>query len=281
MYHGAGNCVDKLNDCNARGIDNICTDADNFCFAAESIYDTITGRDEYDLRELSSDPFPNTNFVPYLNLPNVQQALGAYLNFSYASTALGAGTVSNAFGTTGDDARELGIVNTLKNLVNNRGVYVLAYHGDADYNCNWLGGLQVAQAIEAPGFSAAGFQNISTSDYEVHGVVKQSGGYTFARIYQSGHFVPFYKPRVILELFERVLARTDVATGKTAVKGPSYKSTGPGTSTYFNGNGTIQYTDYDNTATYNIYTNVPDQSGTTFDKRSLPNKRRFSKLMFN
>lgn len=39
---------------------------------------------------------------------------------------------------------------------------------------NYLGGMVVADQINAPGYSSAGFENISTSDNIVHGVVKQS-----------------------------------------------------------------------------------------------------------
>ena len=49
------------------------------------------------------------------------------------------------------------------------------YTGDADYNCNWLGGEVVSEMIGAPGFSSAGYANITTSDGVVHGQVKQSG----------------------------------------------------------------------------------------------------------
>lgn len=41
LFWGAGNCVDKLNDCNTRQIDEVCSDADNFCYAVEDIFDTI------------------------------------------------------------------------------------------------------------------------------------------------------------------------------------------------------------------------------------------------
>ena len=198
-FYGSGNCVDQLNACNNGGSDDVCSAADDYCYNVEAMYDDITGRDEYDIRELEPDPYPYTNFVAYLNTPRVQQAIGAYQNFSYAVTNLGGGTVSNAFGTTGDDAKELGIIADIQDLIK-KGIYVVAYHGDADYNCNWLGGEQVANEIKPPGWAASGYQNITTSDKIVHGVVRQSGLYSFARIYQSGHQVPFYQPLTALTL---------------------------------------------------------------------------------
>ncbi|KAK4548561.1 hypothetical protein LTR36_009471 [Oleoguttula mirabilis] len=273
LFWGTGNCIDKLNDCNTRQIDEVCSDADNFCYAVESIFDTITGRDEYDIRELSPDPFPYTNFVAYLNTPKVQQAIGAFTNFSYSVTNLGAGTTATAFGTTGDDARELGIIADCQKLLK-QGVSILMYHGDADYNCNWLGGAEVAAEINATGWSGAGYQNISTPDDVVHGVVKQAGNYSFVRVYDAGHSVPFYKPLAALTMFERMLKNTDIATGTKAVTA-AYRSTGPAKSTYVEGNSTIQLDVVDASCTYDTVTDVPDCSnGTSADTDSRKIKER-------
>lgn len=65
-----------------------------------------------------------------------------------------------------------------------------------------------------------------------------------------------------------MLARTDLATGKTAVKNPSYKSTGPKTSTFHNGAATIQNQVTDPSQTYNTKTFAPN-----------PLPKRFSKLL--
>lgn len=122
--YGEGNCLDQLLDCNAGGIDSVCSAADNLCYDdVQYLYDAVTGRDEYDLRELSPDPFPPTSFVAYLNKPEVQEAIGAFTNFSYSTTNLGSGTVATAFGTTGDDARQLDIIATTKKLVEQEGIY--------------------------------------------------------------------------------------------------------------------------------------------------------------
>lgn len=55
-------------------------------------------RDEYDVRELTPDPFPYSFYTSYLNTPEVQAAIGAYQNFTQSSNA-----VYNAFTATGDD----------------------------------------------------------------------------------------------------------------------------------------------------------------------------------
>ncbi|KAF2772299.1 alpha/beta-hydrolase [Teratosphaeria nubilosa] len=253
MY-GPGNCHDMTLDCYTRGINDICTAADDFCAnEVEEVLDIVANRDEYDTRELQPDPFPYDFYVDYLNTAKVQQAIGAYVNFSESSS-----TVGNAFGSTGDDDREESTVQDVRKLVE-QGVYVVQYAGDADYNCNWLGGEVVSQEVDAPGFDTAGYTNITTSDGVVHGQVKQAANFAFLRVYYSGHEVPFYQPLLALEFFERAIAGKDIETGKEDVSlGCSYKSVGTAKSTFKEGNATVQYSVLPTDATYNMTTGAPN-----------------------
>jgi carboxypeptidase D len=270
--YGAGNCVDQTNDCYARGIDEICSAADNFCFEeVENLYDIYLNRDEYDVRELMPDAFPPEFYVDYLNTAAVQAAIGAYVNFTESSTPVG-----NAFGSTGDDDRLIGTVAALQKL-HAQGVPIVMYHGDADYNCNWLGGQVVSNHVGAPGFSSAGYTNISTADGLVHGQVKQSGDFAFVRIYESGHEVPFYQPLAALQLLNRTLHRVDIATGKTAVTS-SYKTTGPKLSTFIEGNSTIQFSVVPPDTIYNTTTNAPNNyTASTADSHKAKTRRARNK----
>lgn len=72
-----------------------------------------------------------------------------------------------------------------------QGITVALSAGDADYDSNWIGGEAVAKLVAAPGFENAGYANLTTSDGRVHGQVKQAGGFSFTRIYEAGHEVPF------------------------------------------------------------------------------------------
>ncbi|KAL9104024.1 MAG: hypothetical protein Q9163_001002 [Psora crenata] len=250
--YGKGNCMDKLRNCAATGNNTVCSDADSYCSEkVESLYDEYLNRDEYDMRELMPDPFPYNFYPTYLNTPKVQSAIGAAVNFTDFSAA-----VSHAFNTTGDDGREDSTVEDLRKLLK-QGVDVMLYAGDADYNCNWLGGEVVAQEIQAPGFDKAGYVNITTSDNIIHGQVKQSEGFSFVRIYESGHEVPFYQPLISLEIFERVISGKDVATGQEKT-GTGYRTYGSSRSTYREGNSTIQWSVVNKNATYNPITNEPD-----------------------
>jgi len=267
--YAPGGCVEQTRKCYETGDNAICGSADGFCaFFVEYELGRYVSRDEYDFRELTPDPFPYNFYSNYLNTPKVQQAIGSFVNYSDYS-----GVVGNSFGTTGDDDREDGTIEAVRALVK-QGVYVVQYTGDADYNCNWLGGEVVAAEIAAPGFASAGYQNISTSDGVVNGVVKQSGNYAFLRIYYSGHEVPFYQPVLALEMFERAINRKDIATGKQHIchdglegllfcaGAPMYKTVGPAKSTFREGNGTFVFVELPDTATYNTTTHRPNAIAT-------------------
>jgi carboxypeptidase D len=250
--YGPGNCVDQINACYATGDNTICETADNFCANnVESIFDNYAGRDEYDMRELYPDPFPPEFYVTYLNTPAVQSAIGAFVNFTEYSNTVGA-----AFGLTGDDARKLSIIEDMRALLD-CGVSVTMYTGDADYNCNWLGGEAVSKEINPPGFCDAGYTDIVTADGVTHGQVRQAADFAFVRIYESGHEVPFYQPLVALEMLTRVIGGRDIATGKVLVD-DWYRTRGPLVSAYREGNATVQLTVVPVNATYNTTTNAPN-----------------------
>ncbi|KAL6712211.1 hypothetical protein ACN47E_000088 [Coniothyrium glycines] len=254
--HGPGNCVDRTKSCYATGSNTVCSSADDFCAnKVEFLYDSWSGRDELDIRFLTPNPFPYSYFVDYLNTPEVQKAVGAYQNFSENSR-----TVSAAFVNTGDDNRSSGTIAACQKLLD-AGVQVILYYGDADYNCNWYGGVHVADLINATGYSEAGFTNMSTSDSIVHGQVKQSGLFSFVRIYDAGHQAPFYQPLAALELFERALKQVDIATGKENSTA-GYMTVGTATSEYRQGNATIQMHVVPSNATYNTALNGPDPEPT-------------------
>jgi carboxypeptidase D len=137
----------------------ICSDADNYCITnVESPFDDVTGRDEYDMRYLMPNPFPYNFYTDYLNTPSVQAAIGVFTNFTDYSA-----TVGNYFNTTGDDARNSFTVLDMGLLVK-QNVTVMMYTGDADYNCNWLGGEVVSNEVGAAGFDTAGYTDIVTVD---------------------------------------------------------------------------------------------------------------------
>lgn len=111
-----------------------------------------------DIRELMPDPFPYEDYVTYLNTPQVQSAIGAYVNYSESSNV-----VVETFATTGDDGRESLTIQDIRKLLAAK-VTVTLWAGDADYNCNWLGGEAVAKIINHQGYNQAGYTDIKTVD---------------------------------------------------------------------------------------------------------------------
>jgi carboxypeptidase C (cathepsin A) len=251
--YGVGNCTDQLKQCKATGDNQVCEDADNFCYQyVEVLYDEASGRDEYDMRELTPDPFPYEFYVNYLNTPKVLTAIGAFTNFSESNSAVG-----TDFGNTGDDARESNTIEDLKSLVDD-GLTVALYAGDADYICNWLGVEAVAGEVGVDRWDRAGYVDVSTSDGVVHGQTKQSGKFSFTRIYEAGHEVPFYQPLAVLEMFERAIKGLDIATG-TVKMGPKscYHTKGTPKSTFREGNATVQFEVLPANSTYDTSKNGP------------------------
>ncbi|CAH0038437.1 unnamed protein product [Clonostachys solani] len=263
MY-GEGNCLDMLLECNAYPYANytsdgegntVCSAADNWCYyQVEYPFDDVFGRDEYDVRYLTPDPFPYAFYVDYLNTETVQAAIGAYTNFSESSSVAG-----TAFGATGDDGREIGVRAAVEYLISEN-IPVVVYFGDADYICNWFGGeafVETLSNIPAYTDGSAGFVNITSSDGVVHGEVKSTGSFSFVRIYESGHEVPFYQPLVSLEMLNRTIHGVDIATGTTVVT-KDYITEGPVDSTFLNGNKTVTTQIIPANATYNVLTNQPN-----------------------
>lgn len=263
-FYGPHNCLDQLNDCNAYpyatnasdGSGNqVCSAADTWCYnMVELPFDNVFGRDEYDIRYLTPDPFPYSFYVDYLNTAEVQAAIGVFTNFSESSSI-----TSTAFGSTGDDAREMGVTAAVEYIIDHNVTFVM-YFGDADFNCNWFGGEAFSHTLKnVPGYTSgsAGFVNISTSDGIVHGQVKSAGKFSFVRIYESGHEVPFYQPVVALEMLNRTIAGYDIATGKVKVTA-DYITHGPVDSTFVDGNATVTYDIVPNNATYNYTYNQPN-----------------------
>ncbi|CAL3964886.1 unnamed protein product [Diplocarpon coronariae] len=189
--YGPGNCIDRIKHCAATGIDKICANAEDFCSRqVATFYMENADRHQTDVRGLPQDPLYNTFYSWYLNLAEVHAALGV---------------------------REDGILSILRRLVE-QNVTVMFYAGDADYICNWLGVEAVAEELNTPGFSSAGYVNLTTSDNKVHGQVKQAGKFSFTRIYEAGQFVSFSQPLTMFEVFGRVINGQDVATGRVTVE---------------------------------------------------------------
>lgn len=182
--------------------------------------------------------------IVFLNQASIQQASGASLNWTAGSDAVAA-----AFEQSGD-MTYLSTVSDIADLLD-KGVRVSLYAGDADYICNWFGGEAVSLSIDhaqADNFRKAGYAPFMVDGKE-SGAVRQYGNFSFLRVYNSGHQVPFFQRKsantnttmeyvlipilaaAALALYNRTLAKVDIATGEVALTS-NYGTTGPAKSTH-------------------------------------------------
>ncbi|GME42505.1 Carboxypeptidase S1-like protein A [Neofusicoccum parvum] len=233
VYHMPNGCADYLDSCASADRSTfhgkvVCATASNICRGLiRNIYTSLSGRGTYDIRHPQDDPTPPDYFVDYLNLASVQQALG--VNINYTSTSSDA--VAMGFGDYGDFAYPT-FKSDLEHILA-QGVRVALFYGDADFTCNWLGGEAVSLALEFPdqdAFRAAGYAPFVVEGTE-YGVVRQHGNFSFARIYDSGHEIPYYQPEASLEYFRRTLAGLSISDGLERVDG-GYETNGTAEATH-------------------------------------------------
>jgi len=214
-----GGCLDLVKQCRAIKQTNLaqhtfCSEAQNMCRGnVERPYFAYSGRGTYDIRHPHHDPTPPSYFEDYLNQAHVQNAIGVSLNYTDDNDDVGW-----AFQAAGDFVYGT-FLTDLEQLLN-QSVRVSLYYGDADYICNWFGGQAVSLALKythSKEFAAAGYQPLTVDGVE-YGEVRQYGNFSFARIYEAGHEVPFYQPVASLQLFNRTINGFNVADGTEIVE---------------------------------------------------------------
>ena len=69
--------------------------------------------------------------------------------------------------------------------------------------------------VNSSSFRSALYKNLTLStDSNIFGQVRQAGKFSFVRVYDAGHEVPYYQPAMLQELFQRAIFGKDIATGK-------------------------------------------------------------------
>ncbi|KAF7172956.1 hypothetical protein CNMCM5623_005100 [Aspergillus felis] len=205
----------------------ICTEATNMCRDnVEGPYYSFGGRGVYDIRHPYQDPTPESYYVDYLKKDSVMNAIGVNINYTQSNN-----DVYYAFQQTGDFVWP----NFLEDLeeILKLPVRVSLIYGDADYICNWFGGEAVSLAVNythARQFRASGYTPMVVDGVE-YGETREYGNFSFTRVYQAGHEVPYYQPVASLQLFNRTLFGWDIAQGTTRI-GPDYSTNGTAKATH-------------------------------------------------
>ncbi|EIM84650.1 alpha/beta-hydrolase [Stereum hirsutum FP-91666 SS1] len=185
-----------------RTVDEVCIKADNFC--VENVFVPAFGdRDVDDLRQNSSALFPPEFYLDFLANETIKALIGATSTYGECPDA-----PDELFERTGDDARSW--LKELGDLANS-GLKLLIWAGDADINCNWIGGHNSVLAMDWFGnetLHATPLTNITISGVnggEPVAAVQNVENFSFARVYQSGHEVPAFQPATALEVFRQII----------------------------------------------------------------------------
>lgn len=199
-------CVLAEKVCYATEVPFTCVPANVICGKLSEPYEK-TGLNFYDIRKKCE----GDNGLCYKELEYVDD----YMNSEFVKNAVGANvdiftscddTVFFNFFKSGDGAKPFhrDVADILE-----KGVPVLLYAGDKDYICNWVGNHQWSDALEYSGheqFSAAPLRQYSTKDGKLAGEAKNFEHFTFLRIYDAGHMVPYDQPEVALDMVNRWVA---------------------------------------------------------------------------
>jgi carboxypeptidase D len=192
----------------------------------EGPYYVFSGRGTYDIRHPSQDPTPPSYYEKYLAKDTVMNALGVDLNYTSSNSE-----IYYAFQQTGDFVWP-NFITDLEDILT-KPVRVALIYGDADYICNWFGGQAVSLATNythAKQFRAAGYAPFLVNGTE-YGETREYGNFSFTRVYEAGHEVPFYQPVASLQLFNRTLNGWELPKGEKKLT-PDFGSSGPKSATH-------------------------------------------------
>ncbi|KAF5384232.1 hypothetical protein D9615_003476 [Tricholomella constricta] len=205
-YFEPNGCRDQEEACyaagNSPGSDKICRNADDFCVLHVFI-PAVGDRDSDDLRQNSSALFPPEFYVDFLGQESIRQQIGAESIYSEC-----ADDPFNLFTPKmilhRQDARSW--LPQLGSLANS-GLRILIWAGDADINCNWLGGH--ASVLAMDWYGKARLNNTPLSNMTIAGTavaaIQNVDNFSFARIYAAGHEVPAFQPEASLEIFRQII----------------------------------------------------------------------------
>lgn len=195
MHNKEKTCLRLINSCYEYENPFVCVPSSIYCNNALINPYQKTGRNVYDVRGKCE----NNNLCyaimddieSYLNRDDIKSTLGVDQNLKYKSCNL---QINMDFQSAGDWMSPY--VRFLPDILES-GIRILIYAGDADFICNWIGNKAWTKELEWKGK----FEFNTSIDKEWYGKGKESVGqirtfenFTFLRIYQAGHMVPYDQP---------------------------------------------------------------------------------------
>lgn len=162
-----------------------------------------TGLNPYDIRKECPDGglcYVEQDYIDeYLNLEFVKDAVGAETESFTGCDE----TVFRNFILSGDGMKPF--QQYVAELLE-KDIPVLLYEGDKDVICNWLGNHAWSDALEYSKhdlFEVQPLRPWRTRDGVLAGEVKNYDKFTFVRVYDAGHMVPYDQPENSLDLVNR------------------------------------------------------------------------------
>ncbi|ODV78332.1 uncharacterized protein CANTADRAFT_26478 [Suhomyces tanzawaensis NRRL Y-17324] len=195
-------CLSLINSCYESQSVWSCVPASIYCNNAQMGPYQRTGRNVYDIRaecEGGNLCYKDLEYIDqYLNQDFVKEALGAEVD-DYESCNF---DINRNFLLGGDWMKPY-----FKNVIDilEQNIPTLIYAGDKDFICNWLGNRAWTDKLEWSG--SEGFSNAEVKDWKVGkhhaGEVKNYKHFTFLRVFDGGHMVPYDQPQNSLSMLNR------------------------------------------------------------------------------
>ncbi|ODQ82059.1 hypothetical protein BABINDRAFT_32983 [Babjeviella inositovora NRRL Y-12698] len=183
-----------------------CVPADVYCL--EHIKGALTQETDlnpYDLRRkcMGDGCYVEGEYITaYMNLDEVKKALGADTHRVFQ---LCSNDVLQGFIGSGDRTKPY--MQYVAQVLD-AGIPVLLYAGDKDYQCNWMGNLAWAEKLQYKHhkqFHKAQLRPWYNGEVRA-GEVKSYDKFTYLRVFDAGHMVPFDQPENSLDMVNRWIA---------------------------------------------------------------------------
>ncbi|KAK0505210.1 Alpha/Beta hydrolase protein [Armillaria luteobubalina] len=214
-----GNCSTGLSDCYAGGNDTVCHDALVLC-TREVFAPTIGDRNPDDLRQNYteqlteedeeddySDVFPPKYYSTYVRSSSVKKAIGAKGDFDQCDSSL-----KFRFSNSGETGRSF--LSNLAELADAKEVDILIWAGDSDMKANWIGVHDCVAQMDWWGNTTFSNLNFTTlvldGDYVGEYKIVPDGGVKFVRVFEAGHTMPAYQPKVAQTVFGRFVNGSNI-----------------------------------------------------------------------
>lgn len=214
MANSIPRCLNLIELCYELESAWLCVPATIYCNNAQMGPYQRTGKNVYDIRkdcEGSSLCYTELEYIDkYLNQKEVMEALGVEVE-AFESCNF---DINRNFMFNGDWMKPYhrAVTDLLE-----RGLPVLIYAGDKDFICNWLGNQAWSNVL--PWTYSDEFAKAEEKDFEISGqlrkldasplaatkagTVKNYEHFTFLRLFDGGHMVPFDQPESSLEMVNR------------------------------------------------------------------------------